>query len=71
MIINAAIVGLARRRIDRFCRALAFHPERNPIGDPAAELNGLSVHVGAATPCDASGASRVARSSMSPTTTSK
>jgi polyketide synthase PksN len=41
--------------IDRFCRALAFHPAHNPIGDPIAGLNGVPVYVRAAVPCAGSG----------------
>jgi methionyl-tRNA formyltransferase len=41
--------------VDKFCRALAFHPEVNPIGEPVAGLEGLPVYVRAAVPCAASG----------------
>lgn len=43
------------REIDRFCRALAFHPEHNPIGEPIAVLNGVQAYVHAAIPCAGSG----------------
>ena len=42
-------------QISRFCRALAFHPEPNPIGEAIAGLNGFPVYVRAATPCGRSG----------------
>ncbi len=43
------------QRISRFCRALAFHPEPNPIGEAIADLNGVRASVQAAIPCPASG----------------
>jgi len=41
--------------IDRFCRALAFHPESNPIGEPTVELNGTTFTVSRAIPCPGTG----------------
>ncbi|MCZ2147308.1 MAG: hypothetical protein LC126_05985 [Bryobacterales bacterium] len=43
------------REIDRFCRALAFHPGHNPIGEPIGVLNGVQVYVQTAIPCTGSG----------------
>jgi methionyl-tRNA formyltransferase len=43
------------QQISRFCRALAFHPEPNPIGEAMADLNGFPMYVSAATPCAGSG----------------
>ena len=43
--------SLSVPEVARFCRALAFHPEHNPIGEPIAGLNGFPVYVRAAVPC--------------------